>query len=290
MHTAIFSPLQQLNHPSIANLWVKRDDLIDPYISGNKWRKLKYILAEVKHKNKNHLVTFGGAYSNHLVATAACAARNGLKSTAFVRGEAVENEMLMLCKLFGMTLIFTDRQHYKNKIQLFEAHFNGNDEAHFVDEGGAGAAGAKGCAEIIAELPKDTEHLFCAAGTGTTAAGLLKGIHQQKLKTILHVVPVLKGGDFIADEILKFAGTTAQLVLHTDYHFGGYAKTQPELIEFIKSFTAVTGLLTDPVYTAKMFYAIMDLQQKKYFNADQKIVALHTGGLLGLLGMQQKFS
>jgi 1-aminocyclopropane-1-carboxylate deaminase len=290
MPTDIYSPLQQLNHPSITNLWVKRDDLIDPYISGNKWRKLKYLLADAKQKNKNHLVTFGGAYSNHLVATAACAARNGLVSTGFVRGEMVENEMLMLCKLFGMALIFTDRESYKNKAQLFAAHFDQDNQAYFVDEGGAGPTATQGCAEIITELPADMDHLFCAAGTGTTAAGLLKGIHQHKLKTILHVIPVLKGGDFIADEVYKLAGTVNQMVLHTNYHFGGYAKTLPELIEFIKSFTALTGILTDPVYTAKMFYAILDLQQHRYFDPAEKIVALHTGGLLGLLGMKQKFS
>jgi len=290
MFKDIYSPLHQLTHPSINNLWVKRDDLIDPYISGNKWRKLKYILADAKHKHKNHLVTFGGAYSNHLVATAACAARSGLKSTAFVRGEPVENEMLMLCKLFGMTLIFTDRQAYKDKAGLFSAHFGEDSQAYFVDEGGAGIEATKGCAEIVVELPADVDHLFCAAGTGTTAAGLLKGIHQQKRKTILHVIPVLKGGDFMASEIFKLAGSLDQMVLHTDYHFGGYAKTQPELIEFIKSFTALTGLLTDPVYTGKMCYAILDLNQAKYFKPEQKIVALHTGGLLGLLGMKQKFN
>lgn len=290
MFADIHSPLHQLDHPSIANLWVKRDDLIDPYISGNKWRKLKYLLADAKQKNKNHLVTFGGAYSNHLVATAACAARSGLKSTSFVRGEAVENEMLMLCKLFGMTLIFTDRQTYKNKPLLFTEYFDQDSQAYFVDEGGAGIEATKGCAEIITELPVDADHLFCAAGTGTTAAGLLKGIHQHHRKTILNVIPVLKGGDFIREEILKLAGTVDQMVLHTDYHFGGYAKTQPELIEFIKSFTALTGLLTDPVYTAKMFYAILDLHKKNYFKPEQKIIALHTGGLLGLLGMKEKFS
>lgn len=289
MFADIYSPLHQLDHPSTANLWVKRDDLIDPYISGNKWRKLKYLLADAKQKNKNHLVTFGGTYSNHLVATAACAARSGLKSTAFVRGEAVENEMLMLCKLFGMRLIFTDRQTYKNKPLLFTEYFDQDSQAYFVDEGGAGIEATKGCAEIITELPIDVAHLFCAAGTGTTAAGLLRGIHQQKLKTILHVIPVLKGGDFIREEILKLAGRVDQMVVHTDYHFGGYAKTRPELIDFIKSFTALTGLLTDPVYTAKMFYAILDLHRKNYFEPQEKIVALHTGGLLGLLGMKQKF-
>jgi len=285
----IYSPVQQLKHPSRTNIWVKRDDLIDPYISGNKWRKLKYILEEAKKFDKDHLVTFGGAYSNHLVATAAACARNGLKSTAFVRGEVVENEMLLLCRLFGMQLIFTERTDYREKHLLFNKHFAEDPRAFFVDEGGAGLAAVQGCAEIIAELPPDIDHLFCAAGTGTTAAGLLKGILESGSKTILHVVPVLKGGDFIANEIVKYTVSQDQLVLHTDYHFGGYAKTQPELISFIKRFVAEEGILTDPVYTAKLFFAIDDLVKKQYFKTTDKIAAVHTGGLLGIFGMKEKF-
>ncbi len=286
------SPLQHLKGFGTQQLFVKRDDLIDPYISGNKWRKLKYIVDTAKNQRKNHLVTFGGAYSNHLLATAAACSRLGLKSTAFVRGEASEcinNEILMLCKLFGMELIFTDRVSYKEKNTLFQMHFGSDQNALFVAEGGAGPEAVRGCAEIIAELPADTDHIFCAAGTGTTAAGLLTGIYQQGLKTKLHVVPVLKGGAFIADEILKYTGNNAQLVLHTEYHFGGYAKTTSTLIEYIKRFTTTEGILVDPVYTGKMFYALNDLYERQYFKPTDKIVALHTGGLLGLMGMKDKF-
>lgn len=292
MFTDINSPLQQLKSFTPLQVLVKRDDLIDPYISGNKWRKLKYIVAEAEKRQKTHIVTFGGAYSNHLVATAAACSRKGLKSTAFVRGDQSEctgNEMLMLCKLFGMQLIFTDRLSYKNKPALFGQNFAQDQSALFVDEGGASPEAVKGCAEIIAELPGDITHLFCAAGTGTTAAGLLTGIQQLKLKTQLHVIPVLKGGDFIADEIIKYTGNTEQLTLHTDFHFGGYAKTNSSLISFIKNFTNVEGMLIDPVYTGKMFYAINQLITNQHFKSTDKIVALHTGGLLGLLGMKEKF-
>lgn len=288
MFTNLYSPLHPLKHPSRTQILVKRDDLIDPYISGNKWRKLKYILSTAAEQQKTHLVTFGGAYSNHLVATAAACARMNLKSTAFVRGEAVENEMLLLCRLYGMNLIFTDRTSYKNKSLLFEKNFGDDKNAFFVDEGGASPEAVRGCAELINELPIVADHIFCAAGTGTTAAGLLKGIHQRSLKTFLHVIPVLKGGGFIADEILKHTGNLDQLVLHTDYHFGGYAKTQSALIHFIKRFTAEEGILIDPVYTAKMFFAIEDLSAKQYFKTEDKIVALHTGGLLGILGMKDR--
>ena len=278
---------------------VKRDDLIDPYISGNKWRKLKYILKNATELQKSHIVTFGGAYSNHLVATAAACSRAGLKSTAFVRGgnaeqgERLENEMLLHCELFGMNLIFTSRESYRNKSLLFEQHFGDEPAAYFVDEGGASTEAVRGCAEVIDELIADCDakidHLFCAAGTGTTAAGLLKGIHSNGLNTILHVVPVLKGGEFVADEIMKYTGSTDQMVLHTDYHFGGYAKTKPPLLDYIKKFVAQEGVLIDPVYTAKLFYAIDDLVAKGYFKDSDKIVALHTGGLLGLMGMKDKF-
>lgn len=290
LYMQIFSPIQRVHFSPLNDVFVKRDDLIDPYISGNKWRKLKHILADAKVRGKTHLVTFGGAYSNHLVATAAAAARNNLKATAFVRGEQVENEMLLICRLFGMNLIFTDRESYQNKPALFNAHFNSVKESNFIDEGGASTLAVMGCAEVISELPAHFDHIFCAAGTGTTAAGLLKGINEHNLSTQLHVVPVLKGGDFIKDEILKYEHNINKLELHTDYHFGGYAKTTPALLQFIKNFTAESGMLIDPVYTAKMFYALTDLVQKGHFKKDAKILAIHTGGLLGILGMRDRLN
>lgn len=288
MFDQLHSPLQKIDHPLLSNLWVKRDDLIDPYISGNKWRKLKHILQKAKSENRRHLVTFGGAYSNHLLATASAAARAGLKATAFVRGEMVDNEILLLCKLFGMNLIFTKRSAYQNKAELFQNQFTGDPDAYFIDEGGASEEAVRGCAEIIDELPDDIEHLFCAAGTGTTAAGLLSGILERKRNTELHVIPVLKGGQFIKGEMAKYVSVDKQLVLHTDYHFGGYAKTRPALLEFLHKFTKEHGILTDPVYTSKMFFAIEDLAAKGLIRKDAKIVALHTGGLLGILGMKDK--
>lgn len=289
MFEEIYSPVQKIAFAPFNNLFVKRDDLIDPYISGNKWRKLKYILAKAKAGNKTHLVTFGGAYSNHLVATAAAASRSGLKSTAFVRGEEVKNEMLLLCSLFGMQLIFTDRESYRDKHQLFNQQFASNDKAYFIDEGGASLEATIGCTEIISEIAEPYNHIFCAAGTGTTAAGLLRGIQQQRLNTKLHIIPVLKSGSFIKDEIAKYTPLSDHLELHLDYHFGGYAKTTPELIDFIKMFTAQTGLLLDPVYTAKMCFAIVDLQKQGLIGEDDKILAIHTGGLMGLFGMKDKF-
>ena len=289
MFEEIYSPVQKITFAPFNNLSVKRDDLIDPYISGNKWRKLKYILAKAEEEKKTHLVTFGGAYSNHLVATAAAASRSGLKSTAFVRGEKVKNEMLLLCSLFGMKLIFVDRESYRDKHKLFKEHFADDEQSYFIDEGGASPEATIGCAEIIGELTETYDHIFCAAGTGTTAAGLLKGIQQHQLNTKLHIIPVLKGGSFIEYEIVQHTPLSDHLNLHLDYHFGGYAKTNPELINFIKTFAAKTGLLLDPVYTSKMFYAIVDLQKRGIIGKDDKILAIHTGGLMGLFGMKDKF-
>lgn len=265
---------------------IKRDDLLDPFISGNKWRKLKYILKDVQAKGKSHIVTFGGAYSNHILATAAAAARNGLQASAFVRGEEVDNEILFLCRLFGMELIFTSRTDYRNKELLFDRHFGTNPNAYFIDEGGAGLLGAAGCAEIARELPEDLDHIFCAAGTGTTAAGLLNGLAEINHQATLHIIPVLNNSEYLAMQIKNLSNNNNYL-LYNDYIFGGYAKTTPALIAFLNKFIAATGILIDPVYTAKMFFAIDNLQHKT-IKADERVLAIHTGGLLGTFGMKSK--
>ena len=282
------SPIHQVSFRG-KSLFVKRDDLIDPFVSGNKWRKLKYILQDAAQKHKNHLITFGGTYSNHLLATAAAAAKNHLRTTAFVRGEEVNNPVLSLCKLFGMQLHFVDRRSYKNKKALFEQHYSGNNDTYFIDEGGASKEATRGCAEIIDELKENFDYIFCAAGTGTTAAGLLEGINKQQLPTELHVIPVLKDGDFMEAEIANYVNDLSKLRLHFDYHFGGYAKTTPELITFIKDFTGSTGILLDPIYTGKMCYAIFDLIAKGIIKKEAKILMLHTGGLFGILGKIDEF-
>ncbi|MFN0290891.1 1-aminocyclopropane-1-carboxylate deaminase/D-cysteine desulfhydrase [Pedobacter helvus] len=282
------SPIHQVTYNN-HTFSIKRDDLIDPFVSGNKWRKLKYILLDAAAKNKKHLVTFGGAYSNHLLATAAAAAKHQLKATAFVRGEEVNNEMLSLCKIFGMRLHFVSRESYRDKLQLFENRYGNDENTYFINEGGAAPEAIIGCTEIIEELNEPFDHIFCAAGTGTTAAGLLKGINQLELDTQLHVIPVLKNGSFIKEEIAHFEQNLSRLNLHTNYHFGGYAKTNPELISFIKDFSAKTGILIDPVYTGKMCYAINDLIEKNHIKKDARILAIHTGGLFGILGKIAEF-
>lgn len=289
----IFSPVQQIRDALFdergIEVFIKRDDMIHPVISGNKWRKLKYPLLAAQAAGKTRLVTFGGAYSNHLLATAAAAASFGFKATGFVRGEAVNNDTLFLCSLHGMELIFTDRESYRDKPGLYKRYFADDVEAVFIDEGGASADGAKGCAEIIDELTGKYDDIFCACGTGTTAAGIVNGIVQRGLPTRFHGVPVLKNGDFLRADIDNFLQQPAHYDLHTGFHFGGYGKTEPALIRFISGFTASTGILIDPVYTGKMLYAIYHLAGKGFFKPGARILAIHTGGVWGLLGMKEKF-
>jgi 1-aminocyclopropane-1-carboxylate deaminase len=289
----IFSPVHQITNLLFdeheVKVFLKRDDLIHPMISGNKWRKLKYLLKSAQNQNKNHLVTLGGAYSNHLLATAAAAAKFGFKSTGIVRGEEVDNNTLFLCKLHGMQLLFTDRDSYRDKLALFQKYFGNNEQAFFIDEGGSSAEGAQGCAELVNELTDSYDHIFCACGTGTTAAGIINGLTNHRLTTKFNAVPVFKNGGFIRNEINRFLTSPVSYDLHTDYHFGGYGKATDELIGFVKHFIAATGIVIEPVYTGKMMYALYDLIGKGHFKPGSKILAIHSGGIWGLLGMKDKF-
>jgi 1-aminocyclopropane-1-carboxylate deaminase len=289
----IFSPVQQINNKLFAErdllVYIKRDDLIHPIISGNKWRKLKYLLNKAQAQNKNHLVTFGGAYSNHLLATAAAAAKFGFKATGIVRGEQVNNDTLFMCRLHGMNLIFTDRESYRDKQALFIKYFADDEQAFFINEGGASPEAAKGCSELVDELTETYDHIFCSAGTGTMAAGIINGLTQLQLSTLANIIPVFKNGGFIANEIDTLLTVPANYQLHTDYHFGGYGKVNDELINFIKTFVADTGILIDPIYTGKMMYAIYDLAKKDHLEPGSRILAIHSGGIWGLLGMKDKF-
>lgn len=288
----INSPVEELIDPLFKNkgvqVFIKRDDLIHPFISGNKWRKLKYTLVQAKAQRKDHLVTFGGAYSNHLVATACTAAKFGFRATGFVRGEPVQNHSLMLCRLFGMNLIFTDRQQYRNKTELYHQHFSDDAHSYFINEGGSCHEAVKGCSELVFELEQSFDHIFCATGTGATAAGILSGLEQIGSPALLHAVPALKNGIFLKDEISKYDVNIANLILQCDYHFGGYAKTSPELLDFISRFAASSGILLDQVYTGKAAYAMYDMIKRDQIQPESKVLLIHTGGLLGILSQTEK--
>lgn len=291
----VYSPEQALHLPLFSEkkveVWVKRDDMIHPFISGNKWRKLKYTLQDALENNTEELVTFGGPWSNHLLATACAGALFDIATTAFVRGEEVDNPVLKMCQLYGMNLHFVNRTAYKDKNSLFQQYQQSNtNNTYFIDEGGSSILAAQGCAEIITELQNHYDHIICAAGTGATVAGLAKGLLSTgKFNTQLHVIPVLKRGEFIIDEMKKLNAPIENVHLHTNFHFGGYAKTKPELIDFIKTFVAQSGIMIEPTYTGKTMYALHALIQTNQIRAQQRVLFIHTGGLTGLLGQLNLF-
>lgn len=286
------SPEEEIQFPLFKKkdlrVFLKRDDLIHPFISGNKWRKLKYQLLKAQEHNKHRLITFGGAWSNHLLAVACAGAKFGFKTVGFVRGEEISNPVLSMCKLYGMQLHFVSREAYKHKESLFEQHYATPDDL-FVDEGGYGLEAVKGCADLVSELTASYDHIFVACGTGATVAGILKGVQERDLRTRVHGVPVLKGGDFIREQVEQLEVDTAELSLHLDYHFGGYAKIKETLVEFVRYFVSSTGVMIEPTYTGKTCFALFDMIRKDTFAPGDRILLVHTGGLTGFLGMYHAF-
>lgn len=272
-------------------LFAKRDDLIHPEVSGNKWRKLKYNIELVQFQKKDGVLTFGGAYSNHLLATAAACNLAGLRSIGVVRGEeltADSNENLKRCAELGMELKFISREEYDARNEKFVQE-TWKEEYPFyllIPEGGANYYGMVGCQEIWKELPNEINHLFVAQGTTTTSCGLLVGLRES---TQLHVVPALKGFDakaemkkqlfpFLIDEE-TIQEQLSRVEVHSEAHFGGYGKWNQELIDFIGNCEKEYDLPLDKIYTGKAFYALMDWLEQQDFQTPQTVIFLHTGGL-----------
>lgn len=277
-------PVHPVLHPAFAagkiEVFIKREDLIHPFISGNKWRKLRYVLEDAQQQNKKKLVSFGGAYSNHLVALACAGAMYGFQTKSFVRGEEVSNHMLGLCRSWGMELQFVTRADYRDKEKLYHSGYGNNNEAYFIDEGGKGALAARGCEEILDAVSGFT-HVICAIGTGTTFAGLVNAAGKKGMKA--EGICVLKGAGDIEAAIRPLVGEHTNWVVHHRFHEGGYAKTTPELLAFMDGFASHTGILLDQVYTAKMMKAVVQLVEENYFTPADRLLLIHTGGLLGLL-------
>jgi len=278
---------QKIDFPEFAEaeieVYVKRDDLIHPFISGNKWRKLKYNYKNFLESGYKGVVTFGGAFSNHILATAAFAAHAGIPCIGIIRGEAPQgvNHVLILARLWGMQLFHVSREAYNRKGDLGAEWRN---KGYFIiPEGGENEAGVQGCEEIVTELNQKYDHIICASGTGCTIAGILRGVLKRNWDTRCHSIPVLKEGLFIKERVMHYQSNIDQLLIHPQFHFGGYAKTDKILFEFLNNFASKTGILTDPVYTAKMFYALFELVNSGQFLPGQKVLAVHTGGLTGLL-------
>jgi len=264
------------------SLEVLRIDELHPVISGNKWFKLKYNIEEAKSKGIDTIATFGGAYSNHIVATAFACKALGLKSVGIIRGEEpkVWSHTLLDANNAGMQLIFFSRVDFKNK-DFIKEKFKSN-KWYWVNEGGYGLNGAKGAAEIFNWIDESYTHIVCATGTGTMMAGLIKAAKPHQ--TIVGI-NVLKNNALI-DEIKNLLTDDEKqksFVLLNDYHFGGYAKHPQALIDFMKTVWLQHQLPTDIVYTSKMMFGIIDLLEKKHFANNSKIIAIHSGGLQGNL-------
>lgn len=269
---------------------MKPDYLIHPHVSGNKYRKLKYNLLKAIELNQSTLLTFGGAFSNHIAAVAACGREYGLATVGIIRGEELKDKITMNPTLkfaieCGMSFKFISRDLYRNKGDKFflndlRAEFG---DFYLLPEGGTNTLAIKGCEEILTEEDTVFDYICCSIGTGGTIAGLINSssMHQKILG-----FPALKG-DFLQEEISKFA-VVNNLEIIKEYHFGGYAKINTDLISFINEFSLTYNVPLDPIYTGKMMFGIFDLMQQGFFPKGSKILAIHTGGLQGIEGMNQK--
>lgn len=275
------------------SLHIKREDLIDPFVSGNKFRKLKYNISEALKRNSTTLLTFGGAYSNHIAATAAAGGKYGLKTIGVIRGEELgedlektysTNKTLKYAAAHGMQLHFISRDLYKLKE---EAVFLKNLDTEFgafylIPEGGTNPWAIKGCEEILKEEDTQFDYICCSVGTGGTISGIINASNDNQ--QILGF-PALKG-DWLSSEIKKNT-SRKNWSLITDYHFGGYAKVNPELVHFINQFNQKYKIALDPVYTGKMLFGIIDMIENSKFPQNSRILAIHTGGLQGIAGMNE---
>ena len=276
-------------------LWIKREDLIHPEVSGNKFRKLKYNLLEAEKQDHQKVLTFGGAYSNHILATAVAGKMKGFETIGVIRGEELgenlektfsTNSTLKRASEHGMKFAFISREAYRNKTDsdLIRSLENQFGNFYLIPEGGTNALAIKGCEEILTKQDTQFDYICSCVGTGGTISGLINSSeHHQKVLGF----PALKG-DFLANEIAAMVGEKNKWKLVLDYHFGGYSKYSEELIEFMNEFRQKTSIPLDPIYTGKMMFGILDMIKKNHFLEGSKILAIHTGGLQGIAGFNQR--
>ncbi|SHG12264.1 1-aminocyclopropane-1-carboxylate deaminase [Flavobacterium micromati] len=276
--------------PNSISIQIKREDLLHPFVSGNKFRKLKYNLLQAKVENHDTILTFGGAFSNHIAAVAYAGYENGIKTFGIIRGDELfdqidENPTLKFAQNCGMLFKFVSREDYrlKSEISFLENLKEQFGSFYLIPEGGTNELAIKGCEEILTKNDAEFDYICCAVGTGGTISGIINSVlpHQKVLG-----FPALKG-DFLKDEIRNFV-QNVNWELITDYHFGGYAKVNEELIAFINHFYTENQIPLDPVYTAKMVFGVIDMINNNYFAANSKILLIHTGGLQGVSGMNIK--
>lgn len=275
-----------LDLPNNIRLTIKREDLLHPHISGNKFRKLKYNILQAKTEGKKALLTFGGAYSNHIAATAAAGKEHNFETIGVIRGEElfdkiVDNPTLSFAAQCGMRFKFVSRTQYANKtdedfINSLRDEFG---DFYLVPEGGTNTLAVKGCTEIVTPDDEAFTHICCAVGTGGTLSGIINSAlpHQKILG-----FPALKAD--LSGEIRKFAQNDNWELIE-DYNFGGYAKINEDLVQFVNDFYVKTGIPLDPVYTGKMVFGVMDRIHNNKFEPGANILLIHTGGLQGIAGM-----
>ncbi len=274
------------------SLFIKREDLIHKYVSGNKFRKLKYNLIQAKKENHTTILTFGGAFSNHIAAVAYAGKSENFKTIGIIRGDELvskidENPTLLFAQQCGMKLEFVSRETYRNKsnsayTKELKSKFG---SFYVIPEGGTNELAIQGCKEILSNQDKEFDYICCSIGTGGTIAGLINSaLPYQKIIGF----STLKGS-FLNEEISKFA-KNHNWCINNDYHFGGYGKVTKELIDFINQFNKSTNIPLDPIYTGKMVFGIFDLIDKKYFPENSKILIIHSGGLQGIKGMNLRLA
>jgi 1-aminocyclopropane-1-carboxylate deaminase/D-cysteine desulfhydrase-like pyridoxal-dependent ACC family enzyme len=275
------------------NLYLKREDLIHEGVSGNKWRKLKYNLFQAREEGKKILLTFGGAFSNHIAAVAEAGALWDFETIGIIRGEKPTplNITLRKAKEKGMRLVFVSRTEYRNKAELISKYFPDLQDTYIIPEGGTNKLALKGCSEIVTQCSfKENIDYWCVAcGTGGTAAGMISGLKKgQKLIAI----PVLKGS-FMTKEIRKLLELTGEVKgdwsVNDQYHFGGYAKYDSSLVKFINDFKKDFAIPLDPIYTGKLLFGVFDLVTKGFFPRGANVMVVHTGGLQGISGFNERF-
>ncbi len=301
------TPIQEIEAALLqekeVRLFIKRDDLIHPQVSGNKWRKLKYNLLTAKAQKQETLLTFGGAFSNHIYATAAAGKVFGFKTIGLIRGERIEplNPTLAYAEEVGMELHFITRSDYRKKEEvIYQKQIREQFGAFFlIPEGGTNMSAIKGCAELVEEvqeqLPELPDYWCASCGTGGTLSGIIAGLNGQKevlgfsaLKGDFHQQDISKLLHKVSDTF-KVSDTLDNWQVNTDYHFGGYAKFKPPLIDFMNTFKKDNNIQLEPIYTGKLFYGIYDLIKNDYFPSGSSIFAVHTGGLQGIAGFNRRF-
>lgn len=287
-----FSPLTKLKSRNNIDIYVKRDDLNHTEIQGNKLRKLKYNIKHVIDRNINEIVTFGGAWSNHIAAIAKASELFNIGCTGFIRGEELAykpeiwSDTLLLAQSSGMKLEFINRVEYRKK-ENSDIFKNSIKNSFIIPEGGSNFHALKGVSEIIDELIAQNcipDFIISACGTGGTVAGLIEGVCKHNLNTTVIGIPVLKGAEFLYEDIKNLSPHHDKVnwKLYTHYHAGGYARlNNEEMIQFGKKFTNTHKIELDKIYNIKSFYAAFDLINQHIIPPHSRVVILHTGGLQG---------